>query len=132
MRKTSPPEPEKEGLEKEKPEAAARAALLSALAPKPVPTGLKPRKIPLRTCVACRTERPKRDLVRIVRTPTGQVSLDAAGRSNGRGAYLCPRLECLKAAVKRRALDRALGAPLPPDNLAALEAEMAALPFGAG
>ncbi|MBW3624781.1 MAG: YlxR family protein [Armatimonadetes bacterium] len=104
----------------------ARAALERAVQPKPSPSGPKPRKLPIRTCVACRTERPKRDLVRIVRTAEGEVKLDATGRASGRGAYLCPNVECLKTAVKRKALHRALGTEPPPECLAALEVEMAA------
>jgi predicted RNA-binding protein YlxR (DUF448 family) len=50
---------------------------------------MKPRHVPMRTCVVCREKRPKRDLVRIVRTPSGEVVVDATGRANGRGGYLC-------------------------------------------
>ncbi len=81
----------------------------------------------MRTCVACRTERPKQELVRVVRTTDGAIALDATGKANGRGAYLCPRVECLKLAVKRAALKRALGDTLPPEALAALEEEMGGL-----
>jgi predicted RNA-binding protein YlxR (DUF448 family) len=109
------------------PESVARTAVEKALAPKPQPTGPKARKTPIRTCVACREESQKRDLVRIVRTTSGDVVLDATGRMNGRGAYLHPKIECLKLAVKRKALDRALGSTPPSESLAALEAEMIAL-----
>ena len=108
-------------------DAQASAALkraTTAASPKP---GLKTKKIPIRTCVACREERPKRELVRVVRTTAGAVVLDPSGKVNGRGAYLCPRLDCLKLAVKRKALHRALGDDLPQDGLAALEAAMAQL-----
>lgn len=67
-----------------------------------------PKKIPMRMCVACRQMRPKKELIRIVRTPEGVVTLDRAGRANGRGAYLCDSIDCLSRAVKTRALDRAL------------------------
>jgi predicted RNA-binding protein YlxR (DUF448 family) len=63
--------------------------------------------------VACRTERPKRDLVRVVRTPDHQIILDASGRVPGRGAYLCADGACWSAALKKGALERALGEPLP-------------------
>ena len=64
--------------------------------------------VPSRTCVACRTERPKRELVRLVRSPEGSVSVDETGKLNGRGAYLCQDPECWTLAQRRRALERAL------------------------
>jgi len=64
--------------------------------------------------VACRTARPKRDLVRIVRTPTGDMTIDETGRLAGRGAYLCRDAGCWTRAVERGALGRALEAPVPP------------------
>lgn len=67
-----------------------------------------PKKIPMRMCVACRQMRPKKELIRVVRTPEGAVTLDRTGRANGRGAYLCDSIDCLSRAVKTRALDRAL------------------------
>jgi predicted RNA-binding protein YlxR (DUF448 family) len=73
---------------------------------------LPPRRFPRRTCVACRTERDKRDLVRVVRTTDGDLRLDASGRVNGRGAYLCADASCWALAVKKSALQRALGVPL--------------------
>jgi uncharacterized protein len=73
------------------------------------------RPAPLRTCVACRTERPKRELVRVVRTPDGRVILDPTGRQAGRGAYLCASGSCWTVALKKHSLERALETPLPPD-----------------
>ena len=67
-----------------------------------------PKKTPMRMCVACRQMRPKKELTRVVRTPGGEVLVDGTGRANGRGAYLCHSGECLKKAVKTRALERAL------------------------
>jgi predicted RNA-binding protein YlxR (DUF448 family) len=64
--------------------------------------------VPTRTCVACRTERSKRDLVRLVRDEGGSVTVDATGKLNGRGAYLCRDPECWTLAQRRRALERAL------------------------
>lgn len=75
----------------------------------------------MRMCVACRQMRPKKELVRIVRTPEGDVRLDTTGRANGRGAYLCASTECLNRAVKTRALERALEAKLDGDVLASLK-----------
>jgi uncharacterized protein len=71
--------------------------------------------------VACRTERQKRDLVRIVRTPDGRVQLDNSGRVPGRGAYLCADGSCWTLALKKSALERALEVPLPPELRSGLE-----------
>ncbi len=70
---------------------------------------------PVRTCVACRQEAGKAELVRVVRRPEGGVELDRTGRAPGRGAYLHAAAECVAGARKRRALDRALGAAVPPE-----------------
>ncbi|MGD8243777.1 MAG: YlxR family protein [Anaerolineae bacterium] len=71
----------------------------------------RPRKqkpVPQRTCVACRARRPKRELVRIVRTPEGEVTLDKTGKLSGRGGYLCPERSCWEVALSRGQLERAL------------------------
>lgn len=80
-----------------------------------------PKKIPMRMCVACRQMRPKRELIRIVRTPEGTVILDRSGRANGRGAYLCDSQVCFRRAVKTRALERALESRLDEDVLQSLQ-----------
>ena len=85
-----------------------------------------PKKIPLRQCVGCREHRPKPELIRVVRSPEGEVSLDFKGKKPGRGAYVCPDPECLKRARKSRALERAFSAPLPDEVWTALEAQMEA------
>ena len=77
-------------------------------------------RYPTRTCVACRTERQKRDLVRVVRSPDGTVMLDLSGRLPGRGAYLCADGSCWKAAVRKRSIERALDVTLPPELVARL------------
>jgi predicted RNA-binding protein YlxR (DUF448 family) len=81
------------------------------------------KKIPMRMCVACREMRAKKDLMRVVRTETGLV-LDRSGKLNGRGAYLCRDAACLSKAIKTRALERALEAPLNDELKAALESEI--------
>ncbi len=73
------------------------------------------RHRPVRTCVACRQEAGKAELVRFIRRPEGSIELDRTGRMPGRGAYLHAAAECVEAARKRRALERALGAPVPPE-----------------
>ncbi len=81
---------------------------------------MPPRRNPRRTCVACRTERDKRELVRVVRTSTGSVSFDRTGRLAGRGAYLCADGSCWAVASRKSSLERALGVPLPADVRAQL------------
>ena len=73
---------------------------------------------PVRTCVACRLEAGKRDLVRLVRRPDGTIEVDRTGRMAGRGAYLHPIAGCVEVARKRRAIERALGAPVRPETWA--------------
>ena len=70
------------------------------------------KKVPMRLCVACREMKPKKELIRVVRTPEGEIVADETGRRNGRGAYLCRSEACLNKALKIRALDRALEQPL--------------------
>ncbi len=65
------------------------------------------KKIPMRMCTGCREMHPKAELIRVVKTPDGEIKLDTAGRANGRGAYLCKNPECLKRAEKSNALARA-------------------------
>ncbi|GAB7388257.1 YlxR family protein [Bacillaceae bacterium] len=69
---------------------------------------MRQRKIPLRKCVACQEMVPKKELIRIVRTPEGDVKIDPTGKASGRGAYICAKRECFQAAKKRKALDRSL------------------------
>ena len=71
------------------------------------------KKIPMRQCVGCREMRPKRELVRVVRSPEGVISLDFKGKAPGRGAYLCPNADCLKKAMKSKALDRNVDCQIP-------------------
>lgn len=75
---------------------------------------MRPKRTPLRTCVACRTSGDKRGLLRVVRQPDGAVGYDPTGKSNGRGAYVCAREECIAAARKQKRLDRSLKAAVPP------------------
>jgi uncharacterized protein len=82
---------------------------------------LPARHFPTRTCVSCRTERQKRDFVRVVRAPDGNVSIDNTGRANGRGAYLCADQSCWPDALKKKSIERALGVSLPAEVRAQLE-----------
>ena len=83
-----------------------------------------PKKIPMRQCAGCREMKPKRELIRVVRSPEGAISLDATGKSSGRGVYLCRSAECLKKARKSNSLSRSLDTPIPDEVYASLEAEM--------
>lgn len=83
-----------------------------------------PKKIPMRQCLGCREMKPKRELIGVVRSPEGEISLDFRGKKPGRGAYVCPAPECLKRVRKSRALERAFSAQLPAQVYDALEAQM--------
>ena len=84
------------------------------------------KKIPQRQCMGCRERKAKKELIRVVRQPDGQVSLDFGGKMNGRGAYICPNSDCLKKAIRAKALDRSLEVTIPEDVYARLEKEMEA------
>ena len=83
------------------------------------------KKIPVRRCVGCNAQKEKRALVRIVRSPEGEISVDLTGKKSGRGAYLCASAACLAKARKAKRLERALGTPIPPEVYARLEEEIA-------
>lgn len=83
-----------------------------------------PKKIPMRQCLGCREMKPKRELIRVVRSPEGDIALDFNGKANGRGAYVCPNPECLKKAEKSKALDRAFSVAVPVEIYEKLHEEM--------
>lgn len=83
-----------------------------------------PKKIPMRQCLGCREMKPKRELLRIVRSPEGTVCLDLRGKANGRGAYVCPQTDCLKKAIRAKALSRAFETEIPQEVYDALLMEM--------
>ena len=87
---------------------------------------LKPKKIPQRQCVGCRTMKNKRDLIRVVKSPAGEISLDFVGKKPGRGAYLCPDSACLTRARKTKALERAFETAIQAEIYDALLAQMEA------
>ncbi len=84
-----------------------------------------PKKIPVRQCVACRTQKEKPQLCRITRTPEGQIVYDSRGKVSGRGAYLCKSTACLEKAIKSRALARALECEIPEEVYETLRRQIA-------
>lgn len=84
----------------------------------------KERKIPLRKCSGCGEMKPKAELVRVVRSPEGDLSMDLTGRKAGRGAYVCHNIECLRIARKRKALERSFACAIPSEIYDRLEEEM--------
>ena len=82
------------------------------------------KKIPMRQCLGCREAKPKKELIRVVRSPEGQISLDFKGKAYGRGAYICHDPQCLKKAIKSKALERAFSAQIPPEIYDKLNEQM--------
>lgn len=87
----------------------------------------KTKKTPQRTCVGCREAKPKKTLIRIVRTPGKSIIVDPTGKANGRGAYICPKKECLEAAVKSKRLSKSLEVEIGPEDLKMIEDELEAV-----
>ena len=84
----------------------------------------KVRRIPQRQCVGCREMKDKKALIRVVKSPEGVISLDEKGRMPGRGAYVCPDVECLRRARKSRARERAFETQIPPEVYDAMERQL--------
>jgi predicted RNA-binding protein YlxR (DUF448 family) len=82
------------------------------------------KKIPQRQCLGCREMKPKKELLRVVRSKEGVISLDFKGKAPGRGAYVCPNEACLKKAVKSRALERSLSQAIPEEIFAQLREKL--------
>ena len=82
------------------------------------------KKIPQRQCMGCRERKEKRAMIRVVRCTDGSVNLDFSGKMNGRGAYVCPSPDCLKKALRSKALDRSLEVTIPEEVIVRLEKEM--------
>ncbi|MDD2234034.1 MAG: YlxR family protein [Desulfitobacteriaceae bacterium] len=76
---------------------------------------MKTRKIPMRMCLGCQQMLPKKELIRIVKTPEGIVEIDPTGKKNGRGAYICSRVDCLQNASKTYRFQKALGIDISPE-----------------
>ncbi|HOA34556.1 MAG: YlxR family protein [Clostridiales bacterium] len=85
---------------------------------------MRVKKQPIRRCTGCGESKPKRELVRVVRSPEGEISIDKTGKKNGRGAYICPNPECLKKAKKAKRLDRSFEMQVPDEIYEQLEKEL--------
>ena len=86
------------------------------------------RHVPQRTCIVCRQVRPKRELIRVARTPDGHILLDPTGKKSGRGAYLCARRSCWEPALHQGRLEREFEIAIPAEDQPALEAYLDSLP----
>ena len=82
------------------------------------------KKVPLRQCIGCQEMKSKKEMIRVIKTAEDEIMLDATGRKNGRGAYLCPSMECLKKAVKGKGLERYFHMAIPKEVYETLEKEM--------
>ena len=88
------------------------------------------KKIPMRQCTGCREMKSKREMIRVIRTTENEICIDATGRKNGRGAYICPNMDCLKLAIKNRGLERSLKMAIPESLYQQLEEEMSHIDKG--
>ena len=84
----------------------------------------KVKKIPVRQCLGCNEHKPKVELIRVVRDPEGNISLDTRGKKSGRGAYICHNVKCLNKARKSKRIERALDCIIPDEIYDAMEAEL--------
>lgn len=87
---------------------------------------MMPKKIPLRKCLGCGTQKSKKELVRVVKNADGEISLDLTGKKAGRGAYICPSPDCLQKARKAKRLERAFECAVPAELYDAMERELRA------
>lgn len=78
---------------------------------------MKVKKVPMRMCLGCQEMKPKKELIRVVKTPEDTVEMDLTGKKNGRGAYICPDQECLNKAVKGKRLEKAFQQQISPEIL---------------
>ena len=83
------------------------------------------KKIPMRQCLGCNEHKPKIELIRILRTPEGEITLDTTGKKSGRGAYICKNPACLKKLRKNRRAESNLGVSIPEEVWDQLEAALA-------
>lgn len=82
------------------------------------------KKVPMRMCSGCGEMKPKRELVRAVKSPDGEISLDLTGKKSGRGAYVCKNMDCLKKARKAKRFERAFSCAIPDEVYRRMEEEL--------
>ncbi|MSS63328.1 RNase P modulator RnpM [Velocimicrobium porci] len=82
------------------------------------------KKVPLRKCIGCGEMKPKKELIRVIKTPEDEIVIDKTSKKNGRGAYICNSLDCLSNAVKTKALERSLKVAIPKEVYETLEREL--------
>ena len=82
------------------------------------------RKVPMRQCTGCQEMKNKKEMIRVLKTAEGEITLDATGKKNGRGAYICPSRECFQKAVKNKGIERSLKMAIPKEVYEALEKEI--------
>ncbi len=85
---------------------------------------MQQKKIPMRKCTGCNEMKPKKELVRVVKSPEGEISMDLTGKKSGRGAYVCRSKKCLSAAIKAKRLERAFECSIPEEVYVRLEGEI--------
>lgn len=85
---------------------------------------MQQKKIPMRKCTGCNEMKPKKELVRVVRTPDGNVVVDKTGKVSGRGAYICPQIKCFNTARKAKRFENAFGVAIPEEVYTSLEKEL--------
>lgn len=82
------------------------------------------KKIPMRQCIGCREMKPKRELIRILKNTQQELSVDRTGKKNGRGAYICPSMDCFHLAIKQKGLERSFQMSIPPEFYTVFQKEM--------
>ena len=82
------------------------------------------KKIPMRQCIGCREMKPKRELIRIIKNKQQELSVDRTGKKNGRGAYICPSMDCFHLAIKQKGLERSFQMSIPPEFYTVFQKEM--------
>ena len=85
---------------------------------------MQAKKVPIRMCTGCSEQKPKKELVRVVKSPDGEISLDLTGKKSGRGAYVCKNIDCLKKARKAKRFERAFSCQIPDEVYERMEREI--------
>ncbi len=89
---------------------------------------MKPKKLPLRMCLGCNEMKPKKELIRVVKSPEGEISLDFTGKKSGRGAYICHNAECLRLARKARRFEKSFSCKIEESVYEVMENELRSEP----